>query len=234
MHLTFRILIKLSLFICFISCNNSKIVSPESEIIKEDETLEIELNVDEKFIEWEKCLITNSIFDYVTVEDCNDLVKINKLNNFGKYPTHAINKRLIKFNLNDDRIVDYIITYDLESCLDGINYSHDFIFVTSNSDSKLVINQELTNQLKFNFLKYSLKNFGNDSYLYMKGDFIYTKGIQIDSIMNGRLLGSFELQKNGADCCPEVSGNFEFDLHNYTLSTNNVLYNPNSKIELPN
>ena len=179
-------------------------------------------SVIDKFEEWEKYMINHSIFDYVSKEDCQNLKKMMKLYDKGKYPMHLNSKTIIDFDLNDDKVKDYIVSYDLNNCVQGSSATHDFIIISSNQLGGLEINQPLTNSLKLKFLNYTVSTFGEDSYVYKEKEFIVTKGLLPQSVTGGTLFGIFRLEGSGANCCPETVGDFEFDFKSGKFSTSNI------------
>lgn len=178
-------------------------------------------DVDKVFAAWEKKLIANQIFDYVSESDCENLDLMMQRYEEGKYPMHVSEKTLVEFDYNEDGIKDYVLNYLILNCVQGNGYTSDFIFMTS-KDSQLYINEELTSSLKRKYYDYVTQTYGEDSYVYHDKEFLVTKGLIINKIINNKCYGKFELSQDGASCCPKVSGEFLFDLKNDMLEVYNV------------
>ncbi|WP_282631174.1 hypothetical protein [Empedobacter sedimenti] len=179
---------------------------------------------EKKFMDWENILKSRGNFDYVSEKDCKNKKRMFQLYENDKYPMHTVSKNIIDFNYNNDNIKDYVINYMLENCVEGNGWNSDFIFITS-ENNELIINEKLTNKLKTAYFNYVSKNFGTDSYVYKKDNFIVTKSLKINMISNQEAYGEFNLLRDGSSCCPQISGNFIFNLKTFAFSTHNMTKN---------
>ena len=176
------------------------------------------------FEEWEMNLKKRNIFDYVSKKDCENLDKMMRLYDKGKYPMHTESKAMIPFDFNNDKIKDYLINYTLTNCVNGNGWNTDFIFLTSKNGS-LSIDESLTNKLKNKIKNYVTQNYGSDINVRTENNFIITKSFKINRISDNTCYGDFELMQDGASCCPEISGNFQYNINQNTFSVFNVKNN---------
>lgn len=163
------------------------------------------------FKQWEKKLLEKGIFDYVTQRECGDIDKMMELYEAGKYPMHVQDISGVSFDYNGDGLNDYLINYVLTNCVRGNGWSTDFIFFISNN-GRLQINEALTNKLKRKISNYVKTNFGSDTYLEEVNNYIIAKTFKIVEIKNTICLGEFDLKQDGATCCPELSGEFKYNI----------------------
>jgi hypothetical protein len=194
-------------------------------------TSKIPTTPEELFIQWEKEIESKGIFDYVSETDCMDRNKMDDLYyNQSKYPMHTTSKEIITFDYNSDGISDYLINYNLENCVNGNGWATDFIFIVSSS-GKLVIDQDLSKIIKTQFYDYVKSNYSSDPYVYLDNSYLVTNALNISSISNGIGFGNFKLLQNGPSCCPEITGDFEFNFTTSELTFSNIVKNTNDKIE---
>ena len=173
------------------------------------------------FDEWESNLRKKGIFDIVTNKDCGNLDKMRTLYENGLYPMHTVSKSIIPFDFNNDRVKDYLINYHLENCVQGNGWDTDFIFLTSQSGN-LSVNEPLTNKLKTKIKNYVFENYGSDTYVRVENNYIYAKTFKINQISDNICYGKFYLLQNGALCCPELSGSFEYNINENSFSVFNL------------
>lgn len=193
----------------------------------EEETKEYDSSiatVNEVFALWEEKLIANQIFDYVTKTDCENEDLMWQIYEDGKYPMRASRKSLVEFNYNKDGIKDYILNYNVSNCVGGTGWTTDFIFMTS-KNGQLYVNEELTNTLKKKHYAYVSKNYGEDSYVYYDKGFLITKSLEVNKVVDNKCFGKFSLSQDGPNCCPNVLGNFSFDLKSNAFDVYNVKNN---------
>ncbi len=130
----------------------------------------------------------------------------------------------LKFNYNDDRIDDYIISYTAINCWQGNgagNYLSNYIFACSNNN-KLEINEELTKSFKDNFAEYINRNYGNDEYKYVyKTQFI--NGIDFQFASDETVSGVFNINTNKCvSAQPCISGRFDFNTKTRKIDFNDL------------
>ena len=176
------------------------------------------------FGEWESNLRKKGIFDYVTKKDCENLDKMMNLYDKRKYPMHTESKSIIPFDFNNDRVKDYLINYSLDNCVQGNGWDTDFIFLTS-QNGNLSVNELLTNKLKTKIKNYVFKNYGSDVYVRVENNYIIAKSFKINRISDNICYGDFDLMQDGASCCPEISGNFEYNINENSFSVFNLKNN---------
>lgn len=200
-----------------ISINNKEVkkITTQTKAIQTPELL---------FEEWEINLKKKGIFDYVTKKDCNNFEKMMKLYDNGKYPMHTRSKSILSFDYNNDNIKDYLINYYLENCVRGNGWETDFIFLTS-QNGDLTLNEHLTNKLKTKIKNYVSTNYGSDMYVRVENNYIITKSFKIKRISGTNCFGEFSLMQNGASCCPEISGNFKYDINKNSFTVFNIKKN---------
>ena len=176
------------------------------------------------FEQWENNLKKKGIFDYVTKKDCENLDKMMNLYDEGKYPMHTESISIIPFDFNNDKVKDYLVNYSLENCVQGNGWETDFIFFTSQNDN-LSVNESLTNKLKTKIKNYVSRNYGSDIYVRVENNYTIVKSFKINSISNNICYGDFDLMQNGASCCPEISGNFKYNINENSFSVFNLKNN---------
>ncbi|MCB0516313.1 MAG: HupE/UreJ family protein [Chitinophagales bacterium] len=176
------------------------------------------------FEEWEINLKKKGIFDYVTKKDCENLDRMMNLYDKGKYPMHTESKSIIPFDFNNDKVKDYLINYSLQNCVQGNGWGTDFIFFTSQNGS-LSVNELLTNKLKTKIKNYVTKNYGSDVYVRVENNYTIVQSFKINQISNNICYGDFDLMQDGASCCPEISGNFEYNINENSFSVFNLKNN---------
>jgi hypothetical protein len=191
----------------------SKSSYEETEIPK-NEIDGLDIQVRNKFKEWEKYLIDNSIFDCVTNEACENFNEMMKLSENGKYPMRIYNPTYIFFDANGDGVEDYIISYGMENCVRGSGWTRDFVILISDGKSAVYkVDKDLATDLKTKFLDYAINTVGEDAYVYIENSYVQAKGLSIEEIQNNHIIyGKLSLQGNGANCCPEINGVFYYDL----------------------
>lgn len=139
--------------------------------------------------------------------------------------TYSIDEiKKLKFNYNDDRIDDYIISYTASNCWQGNgagNYLSNYIFACSNNN-KLEINEELTKSFKDNFAEYINRNYGNDEYKYVyKTQFI--NGIDFQFASDETVSGVFNINTNKCvSAQPCISGRFDFNTKTRKIDFNDL------------
>lgn len=176
------------------------------------------------FEEWENNLKKKGIFDYVTKKDCENIEKMRNLHDKGKYPMHTESISIIPFDFNNDKVKDYLINYTLVNCVRGNGWATDFIFLIS-QNGNLTVNESLTNKLKTKIKNYVSKNYGSDIYVRVENNYILVKSFKINRISNNICYGDFDLMQDGASCCPEISGNFEYNINENVFSVFNLKNN---------
>ncbi len=166
-----------------------------------------------QFKKWEKELLQKSIFDYVVKKDCNDFDKMLALYDEGKYPMHADSIKFLNLDYNNDNLEDYLITYKLTNCVKGSGWSRDFLLVVSNTDGNYDFDKKAINSIKQTFLEFVKNKIGEeDTYANEENGFIETKGLVFNKTIGNKILGNYYIQGNGANCCPEINGNFTIDM----------------------
>lgn len=169
----------------------------------------------EVFKRWENYLLSNKILDYVSASDCSNKAKMDALYKEGKYPTHLDSKTILEYSTRDGG-TNYIVTYILENCVGGNTVISDFIFLTTNG-GKLIVNKNLTDKMKAQFSNFVQQKFGEDSYVYIDNGYRVTDQLIPRRVNGERVFGDFKLLQNGANCCPEILGTFEFNLSSAEL-----------------
>ena len=200
---------------------DSQVALPGNLDVQTSKPIIKSLGPDDIFKQWESNLKEKGIFDYVSKTDCNNKAKMMKLYDQGKYPMHTSTKSVLDFEYNNDGIKDYVINYTLENCVQGNGWDTDFIFVTS-KDGNLQINHELTNKLKKQYFNFVKGRFGEDQYVRMEKGYLIVKSFKIDRVSDGVCYGDFNLMQDGPSCCPEISGEFSYDIRNNEFSTYNI------------
>ncbi len=196
-------------------------VTKDSYSSNNSDSLSLNKDLIELFNKWESILLQKGIFDYVTKSDCGNIDKMEKLYEKGKYPMHIDSQNFIKCDYNKDKSTDYILNYSLDNCFRGNTWITDFVFFTS-KNQEILIDTNLTWILKKKYADYVKKNFGKDEYVYLKNNYIVTHKFIIDKVINGDFYGTFLLLQDGANCCPEISGNFIFNSSSYDFKVNKV------------
>lgn len=191
--------------------SESEVPIENTEVAK-NKVEELDISVRSKFSEWENYLIEHSIFDCVTKTDCDQLDKMTKLYENGKYPMHIENPTYVSFEINGDGVDDYVITYGLENCVNGNGWTKDFVILISESRSAYRIDKDLANDLKTKFLGYATNTVGKDAYVYLENGYIQAQGLNIDEIRDNKIYGTFDLIGNGVGRWPEIKGTFYYDL----------------------
>ena len=202
--------------------------SESSDEKKEGSLEELPIVVRKKFSEWENYLIENSIFDYVTEEDCNQEEKMLQLYENDKYPMHIVSARYLSCDLNYDEIDDYVISYSLDNCVQGSGRGNDIIVLKSESKSKYQFDKEWAHNLNKAFLNYAKETVGDDEYVFLRDGYIYARGLNIEDVRSYEVSGTFELKGEGANCCPQIKGDFK-----YTTSSKEFFVSSVTKEEEP-
>lgn len=221
----------------FMSCSNVKngenIINVSKDVIKNDSIVEslkdnaiidnsLKTNdINSLFTQWENKMLQEGIFDYVTLSDCDDLNKMMDLYEKGFYPMHIESKTFAEFDYNKDGVKDYVVNYTLMNCVRGNGWSTDFMFFTSEEGS-LEINEDLTLILKQKFYQYVQENYFEDAYVYWEKGFLVTKNLTINRVVDDLCYGKFSLLQDGSSCCPQISGNFTFNLDTNAFEVSNV------------
>lgn len=200
---------------------DSKVALPNNSDVQAPKPITKSLGPEDVFNQWESTLKEKGIFDYVTNADCKNNAKMMKLYEKGKYPMHTSTKSVLDFEYNNDGIKDYVINYTLENCVRGNGWDTDFIFVTS-KERNLQINHELTNKLKRQYFNFVKSSFREDEYVRIEKGYLIVKSFKIDRISDGVCYGDFNLKQDGPSCCPEIYGEFSYDIRKNEFSTYNI------------
>jgi hypothetical protein len=170
------------------------------------------------FSDWEQVLIENSIHDYVSKTDCENFDKMMVLYENGKYPMHSDVQNVIEVDFNQDKIIDYIVSYTLSNCVKGSGWSDDFIFIQSTENGELIIRKDLTMDFKKKYAEFLKNNFEIE--IKKEDNYIETKGVEFISFENNEIFGKINIADFSYKY--EKKGNFI-----YNFKTNEFLANNN-------
>ena len=202
-----------------------------------------DLNINQKIISdtWIQKLNNDKIYRIVKPEICEkykkrifDYDNESEQNPNAKYPLFIDFSKALNFDYNNDGIDDYVIKYAFDNCIGGQAYYRDFMFFTSNN-GEVKPNVDLTNALKQKFYEFTIKKFKEeDRYCYKEDNknYIHTDGLVINDIKNNIAYGRYALYSpNSANCCPEYSGDFTYNLNSNTIEFKNEFHESLTNIE---
>jgi len=222
---TMIVILSLILINCSISISQTQ---NENIDLQEKEILETRLipisenknadNLLKAFKEWENVMIENSIHDYVSNNDCENFEKMMVLYANGKYPMHSNSQKVIEVDFNQDKIIDYIVSYTLSNCVRGSGWSDDFIFIQSTENGELIIRKDLTMDFKKKYAEFLKNNFEIE--IKKEDNYIETKGVEFISFENNEIFGKINIAEFSYKY--EKKGNFI-----YNFKTNEFLANNN-------
>jgi hypothetical protein len=150
------------------------------------------------FKEWEIIMINDSIFDYVSNENCLNKNKMTKMYESKKYPMISDSQTVANVDYNNDGINDYIINYSLNNCVGGIgrgSYTDDFIFIKGKKNGELEIDRNFTNYFKRKMIFLYQKKFNVTSKINKNG-FTHIPNISFYNIKKGIINGEMFLELN--------------------------------------
>jgi hypothetical protein len=189
------------------------------------ENLTPELNY--QFNLWKEYLNQNQLFNIPSTEICADYLKGNLEYDFSNknMPLRISSVKYLKFNVQG--IEYFYIKYDLDNCLGGSTFFRDFVFFKRNK-STIAFDIDFTNKVKKAFLKavnekLSIKS---DPYCHAESgsNFIHTDGLKISDFHGDNINGKYAIQGDGANCCPEYSGDFEYSISNNQFTFKNEIF----------
>ncbi len=189
------------------------------------ENLTPELNY--QFNLWKEYLNQNQLFNIPSTEICADYLKGNLDYDFSNknMPLRISRVKHLKFNVQG--IEYFYIKYDLDNCLGGSAFFRDFVFFKRDK-SNIAFDIDFTSKVKMAFLKavnekLSIKS---DPYCHAESgsNFIHTDGLIISDFHGDNIIGKYALQGDGANCCPEYSGDFEYSISNNQFTFKNEIF----------
>ena len=216
------------IILSFQSCKDNSVVKMNTK--NEGQTNLIqntkdEIDVDEIINNYAKQL-SNANIKIVDSSSCAQ-IQINRENydnglaTYGYYSIKANSSNgKIEGDLNGDNQTDYIANYYCENCYGGSgsdNYLSNCFFLTSN-DNQIIVNEEMTNDFKQNFINQIRRNFG-DPYSTKAQKEIMINGIEFTEIKNQIAFGTFNINTDACEGSPFpcVKGTFEYNANNKTL-----------------
>jgi len=180
-----------------------------------------------KFNLWKEYLNQNQLFDVPSAEICADYLKGNLEYDFSNknMPLRISSVKYLKFNVQG---VEYFyIKYELDNCIGGSAFFRDFVFFKRDK-SNLEFDIDFTNKIKVAFLKTVNEKLSIKSDPFCSAElgsnFIHTDGLIISDFNSDNIFGKYALQGDGANCCPEYSGDFEYSILNNQFTFKNEIF----------
>ena len=174
----------------------------------------------ESFTKWVEYLNANQLFDIRKDDICKEYQNGNLEYDFSNtlLPLKITFVKYVKFYLKETEY--FYIKYDLDNCVGGNAYFRDFVFFKRNANL-LEFDLDLTNKIKKEFLLtvQNKLNVESDGFCHARegSNFIYTDGLIISDVKGDYIIGKYVLQGDGANCCPQYSGDFEYSISNNKL-----------------
>jgi hypothetical protein len=179
------------------------------------------------FNSWKDYLIANQIFDIPKVDICREYENGNLEYDFSKknMPLKISFVKHLKFKSKETEY--FFIKYELDNCLRGNAYYRDFVIFTLKGN-KIEFDTTFTNQIKNDFKQtiFDKLDIKSDELCFTDENlnFVHTDGLIILDFIDDNIIGKYALQGNGANCCPQYSGDFEYSISNNKMILKNGIF----------